>query len=309
MQLGCHIGGWWYGAMGYADDLILLAPNREVLQRMVGVFEKYGQEHNLVFSTDPVPSLSKTKCLYFCGRTRNVQYPAPVQLDGKSLPWVQHAVHLGHTLHQTLAMDKDCHRARAKFIDRSVDVREQFAFAQPQQVLKMVQILCCDAYGSMLWDLRSNTAEQFFKSWNTCVKLVYRVPRSTYTYLVEGFFASSQCSLRNQVLSRYPGFYRNLLASPSREVRMLARMVSDDPRSTTCKNLRYLRELTSMEQAEQYSSWRIRKSLPVQEVPENEKWRLGLLTKLMELRLVKYHEVQENKSIYVPWWIVSAAPR
>ena len=67
LQLGCHIGGWWYGALGYADDLILLAPNREVLQKMVVVCERYGVEHNLVFSTDPVPKLSKTKCIYFCG--------------------------------------------------------------------------------------------------------------------------------------------------------------------------------------------------------------------------------------------------
>ena len=30
LQLGCHIGGYWYGGCGYADDLILMAPNREV---------------------------------------------------------------------------------------------------------------------------------------------------------------------------------------------------------------------------------------------------------------------------------------
>jgi hypothetical protein len=124
LQLGCHIGGWWFGALGYADDLILLAPNREVLQSMVLVCERYGVEHNLVFSTDPVPRLSKTKCMYFCGRNGNVKYPAPVQLDGKPLPWVDHAVHLGHVLHQSVTMEKDCHRARAGFIDRSVDIRE-----------------------------------------------------------------------------------------------------------------------------------------------------------------------------------------
>ena len=269
MQLGCHIGGWWYGALGYADDLALLAPNREVLQKMVLVCEKYGEEHNLVFSTDPLPSLSKTKCVYFCGRTANVQYPAPVQLDGKNLPWVQHVMHLGHTLHQTVTMDKDCHRARAKFIDSSVDVRLQFSFAQPQQVLKMVQVLCCDAYGSMLWDLQSDPAEQFFKCWNTCVKLVYQLPRSTFTYLVEGFLASSQVSLRNQILSRYPGFYRKLLVSPSREVTMLAKMVSSDPRSSTCRNLKYLRKVARHEQVEKFSSWRVRELLPVRRVPEN----------------------------------------
>ena len=102
----------------------------------------------------------------------------------------------------------------------------------------------------MLWDLRGNPAEQYFKSWNTCVKLIYGVTRSTYTYLVEGFFSQDQTILRNQILSRYPGFYRKLLNSPSKEVRVLARMVAADPRSTTCKNLRYLREATGMENVE-----------------------------------------------------------
>ena len=54
-------------------------------QKMVTVCERYGREHNLVFSTDPIPARSKTKCMLFCGRMK-VQYPAPVILDGKELP-------------------------------------------------------------------------------------------------------------------------------------------------------------------------------------------------------------------------------
>ena len=122
LQLGCHIGGYWFGGCGYADDLILLAPNREVLQRMLLVCQNYAGEHNLVFSTDPVPAKSKTKCVYFCGRPGNVRYPDPVQLDGKDLPWVESADHLGHTLHQMTNMQKDCQRARAKFIDKTVQL-------------------------------------------------------------------------------------------------------------------------------------------------------------------------------------------
>ena len=125
----------------------------------------------------------------------------------------------------------------------------------------------------------------------------YRVPRSTFTYMVEGFLASSQVSLRNQILSRYPGFFRNLVASPSREVRMLAKMVSVDPRSPTCKNLKYLRRAANHDQAERFSSWRVRELLPVQSVPEKEKWRLGLLTHLMELRQKRYIEVEDSKQI------------
>ena len=82
---------------------------------MVQVCEKYGEDHNLVFSTDPV-----SKCVYFCGRPGKVRYPEPVQIDGKDLPWVQSANHLGHTLHQMTSMDKDCQRASAKYINKTV---------------------------------------------------------------------------------------------------------------------------------------------------------------------------------------------
>ena len=250
-----------------------------------------------MFSTDPVPSLSKTKCVFFCGRPGKVNYPDPVQLDGKDLPWVKSADHLGHTLHQMTNMEKDCQRARGKFIAKTLEIREQLSFANPQQIMQAVQILSTDAYGSMLWDLGSAQAEQFFKCWNTCVKLVYDVPRSTFTYLVEGFFAKGQPSLRNQVISRYSGFFRNLLKSPSKEVRVLARIVSSDPRSTTCVNLRYLRKLTGLGQPELYSSSRIRAALPVKEVPDCEKWRLGLITNLSKLKNERYLRVEDSKSL------------
>ena len=296
-QLGCHIGGYWFGGCGYADDLILLAPNREVLQRMLDICQLYAQDHNLVFSTDPVPAKSKTKCVYFCGRQGKVKYPDPVQLDGKDLPWVESADHLGHTLHQAVSMEKDCKRARAKFISKNIDIRDQLYFAHPDQIMQAVQFLCTDAYGSMLGDLGSESVEQFkVKSWNTCVKLVNKIPRSTFTYLVEGFFASSQISLRNQVLSRYQGFFRSLLESPSREVRALAIIVRSDPRSSTCKNLRYLEKMTGLK-SELYCSSRIRLALPVKKVPDSEQWRLGLMTNLMKMKNEKHLRVEDTKRV------------
>jgi hypothetical protein len=297
LGLGCHIGGLWYGGCGYADDLILLAPNRDVLQRMVDVCQLYAVEHNLVFSTDPVPALSKTKCIFFCGRAGKVKYPDPVKLDGQVLPWVESAVHLGHTLHQVTNMEKDCQIARAKFIDKTVQLREDLSFANADQILKAVQIICSDAYGSMLWKLSSDASEQFFKAWNTTVKLVYDVPRSTFTYLVEGHFAAGHTSLRNQILSRYSGFYRNLINSPSKEVRILARIVSGDPRSSTCSNLRYLQKMTGLSQPQFFSSAKVKIALPVKQVPESEKWRLGLLDNLLKMKKEKYLRVEDSKSI------------
>ena len=150
LGLGCHIGGYWFGASGYADDLILLAPCRDVLQQMLQICEIYAADHNLVFSTDPVPSQSKTKCIYFCGRQgKKVRYPEPLKLDGKDLPWVEEAEHLGHVLHQTCSMDKDCQRAKNSYIAKSMDILEDLRFATPVQQLRAVQVYCFDDYSAM----------------------------------------------------------------------------------------------------------------------------------------------------------------
>ena len=121
--------------------------------------------------------------------------------------------------------------------------------------------------------------------------------RNTYTYLVEGFLASGYTSLRNQILSRYPGFFRSLLESPSKEVRVLARIVERDPRSNTCSNLRYISDLSGLSQLERCSSTKVRMPLPVKKVPENEMWRLGLLTSLFKIQQEKFHGVEDFKNI------------
>ena len=194
-------------------------------------------------------------------------------------------------------MEADSQRARGKFLSMSTDVRERLSFACPQQVLHAIQIYCTDAYGSMLWDLGSSKSEQFYKCWNSCVKLLYGVPRNTFTYLIEGWFASDMPSLRNQILSRYPKFYRQLLESPSKEIRTLVRIVSGDPRSTTCKNLKLIRNLTNLSEAEYFSRHRILMDLPVKTVPQSEVWRLRLLESCMSLKVELDKRVQDTEQI------------
>ena len=160
-----------------------------------------------------------------------------------------------------------------------------------------MEIYCSDAYGSMIWDLGSNASEQLFKSWNTAVKLLYEVPRSTFTYLVEGHLAAGHTSLRNQIISRYPGFFRKLLYSPSKEVRVLARIVSVDPRSSSFSNLKYMEKLTGLIRPQFCSAAKVLESLPVKKVPESERWRLGLLDNLLKMKSERYQRVEDSKRI------------
>ena len=145
----------------------------------------------------------------------------------------------------------------------------------------------------MLWRLNSEPAESYFKCWNTAVKLINRVPRSTFTYLVEGYFARDQTSLRNQVLGRYTGFFHSLLNSPSKEICVLANVVARDPSSNTANNVQYVKEVTKLSPWN-FSQSKIKSALKSLEVPHTEQWRIGLLDTLLKLRNEKYISIEDS---------------
>ena len=247
--------------------------------------EAYGASLNLVFSTSQDPKKCKSFCLYFIGPRpdRRIKFPTPLRLNGVVLPWVRSAVHLGHTLHQDLTMSADAAVRRARFISSSVEVRSQFSFATPVQILRAVKVLSCDAYGSVLWRLDSEAATSFYKAYSSCVRRVYRLPQNTFTYLVEGHLSQGQTPLRNMVLGRFPAFFQKMAWGPSREVAIMAEIAARDQRTVTAGNLAHVSTLTRMDCAKE--GWLdLKAALPVQEVPDKEKWRLGLLDSLLRER-------------------------
>ena len=152
------------GIMVYADDVILLCPSRSGLQEMLKVTETFAEKHNIVFSTHEVPEKSKSKCIWFNGKSGDCKFPANVSLNGKELPWVKSALHLGHKLTQECNMEHGAWISRAKFIDKAVDIKEMFSFANPMQIVKAMDTYCNDWYGSCLWDLFGFQTKQWFNS-------------------------------------------------------------------------------------------------------------------------------------------------
>ena len=72
--------------------------------------------------------------MFFTRKSKgSIVYPTPVELDGKNLPWLERADHLGHVLHQSGSMFADGVRARASFMTRSSDIRDNLYFADPRQ--------------------------------------------------------------------------------------------------------------------------------------------------------------------------------
>ena len=248
----------------------------------------------IIFSTDPNPSNSKSKCVYMCGK-ENVVYPKKLSLHGKELPYVKHANHLGHELSQTCTMDQDIRIKKAKLIDASTEIRETFGFAEPTQVLKAIRVYAGHYYGAMLWDLKSDLCGQYCRVWNTSVKMVHIVPRSCHTYLVQNVLAPEFLPVKTELMARYANFYRNISNSACFELCLLAKTVSMDVRSTTRRNLSLIENETSLDPCIA-SPQEVKSSVKLCETPRNQDWRVNQLqTLLMERR--EKNSIMEDTSI------------
>ena len=300
LGIGCKVAGVYMGAVGFCDDLLLMAPTRDGMQVMLDTCQRFALKYNLMFSTDPNPEKSKTKCIFVCGRKKTLQKPDPLHLDGKVLPWVESAVHLGNFIHESGSMDKDAKVKRATFIRESTDLRESFGFASPSEILRAVKLYAGSHYGSSLWQFDSESAGQYFASWRTCVKLAWQVPRQTHTYMVDHLLSSDLTSVRCDIFARYIKFVRGLKMSPSMEVSVMCGVVAGDINTTTGQNLSVIRWETGLDPLTA-SLVKMKAAIGnrLAEVPGEDVWRLQYLCKLLEARGDAYYRGEDSHQLTV----------
>ena len=135
----------------------------------------------------------------------------------------------------------------------------------------------------MLWDLFGEKAGQLYRSWSTCVKLTWNVPRATHSFLVDNLLAAQFFTVKQQLLSRYVNFLKKLMRSTSPEVTTVANMVARCARSTTGSNLMKIERETNLDPWTT-PAWMIRETVQRAEVPPMKGWKVQYLGKLLDAR-------------------------
>ena len=82
--VGCNLGNVFCGVVGYADDILLLAPSRSAMETMLSICENYAGDNNLEFSTDPDPVKSKSKFIFMRGKIIDHQTKGKSVVKSKS---------------------------------------------------------------------------------------------------------------------------------------------------------------------------------------------------------------------------------
>ena len=230
-------------AYGCADDVTLLAPTREGLQRMLYICEEFAESHSMIFSTDPNPPKSKSKGLYF-SRSRTADKIHPVKLNKNCLPWVSTAKHLGHHLSSILSVSPyspetrtDLLRKRVILFDKIRQVQQQFGQYEPQLVLQLLFIYSTALYVSPHWWSYSEELHKLNRSWNTAVKIIWNLPYAPHTHFLEDICPVQH--LEHVLLSKYIGSIQNLSESSGNTEAYFGSCMCNQS-SGTCRNLQYL---------------------------------------------------------------------
>ena len=280
---GCRIYGVFYGAMIYADDIFLLSASRTGLQEMINISHRFAAKMNLRFGTNAIPDKSKTKCIIF-SQKRQVKGPIKeIVLDGNILPWVTQVKHLGHTIEADNSMSADVNQKRCTFIGKVNSLMQEFHFATPEVLLKLVQTYACNVYGANVWNLFSKESQKLFTSYNVAIRNIFNLPRTTHRYLIEP--VSDAPHLYSMLLSRYVTFSKSLLENDAFEVRFLADIMMKNMRSVLGKSIVKIGELCR-EKGDIYniSAKKVKDRVQYAPIPPAEVWRVSMVKELLNLR-------------------------
>ena len=190
------------GTLGYADHNFLMSPILDGLQDMLKTCEDYSKTHNLVFSTNPGPSKSKTKCLAFLHKPKTLR---KMMLCGDPLPWWDSGNHLGNKIVTSSdGIKQDMREKRARYVGRNAELCQEFDFAHPRTMFRINQIYHSLFTGSPLWDLFCRESEMIESSWNISFKIMFNIPRETHTYFTE--VISEEPHVRTILIKRFISF-------------------------------------------------------------------------------------------------------
>ena len=291
---GCFLGLHWYGALAYADDLLLLSPSVQGLQKLVDICENHAKENDLLFSTDPDPEKSKTKCLAF--NCKNRKSLSNIVLDGNPLPWKEHAKHIGNTLHEDGTMNKDIKCKRAEFINKCINMNQEFQCISCQNQVKLLRIYNSHFTGSCLWSFDSENFKQLTRSWNVNLRIPFDLPLETPSWIVEQL--SNGRHAKQVIMKMYIKFLESLVKSTKPAVQALVKRTHKDVRTHTGANIRHILLETGILVTPGETKSFILNELCVYEVPKEHEWKKGLLISLLEIRdskwMVQFDEESEN---------------
>ena len=226
---GCKIGGYYYGALSYADDLTLMCPSLYGLQQMLKICETFGTTFGVKYNP------SKSMVMYI-GR-QNYQLP-DLYLAGQPLKWVSMIKHLGNYVRSDLSENTEISHKRGDLIGRVNGMCATFYKSSDSVKQEIFNSQCSHLYGCESWNFAQPAVDRFRKTWNHGVRKIFGLPYQTHTKYLQYFIGRPYVTC--QIYQRFYKLLQTMVQSKNSLVAYIAKLMLYDSSSIICRNLQII---------------------------------------------------------------------
>ena len=158
---------------------------------------------------------------------------------------------------------------------------QEFPSTHPEVKCKINRIYNSSLALSLLWDLSSENVRKLENSWSVSVRHMWNLPLSSHRYLIEPL---SGIHARIMLYSRFINFVQSARRSPKSIVQFMLQKVIKDPRTLTGKNSKVILEATGEKDIFEIKTSAIKKTLKFKEIEEAEKYRVGFIEEITNIK-------------------------
>ena len=171
--LGCNIGNVCCGIIGYADDILLLAPTVQSLNHMVKICEAYADEYDIKFNG------AKSQLMIFGKCKENID----VYVCEQKVKVVTEMKYLGNTISNSIH-DPLVHHVKNDFICKVNSFLANFNNVSSYVKNSLFQQYCFSLYGSNLCMLDHNSMNDLRVAWRKAIRRLWKLPYTTHCKLL-----------------------------------------------------------------------------------------------------------------------------
>ena len=173
-DIGCHIGCYYVGSIGYADDVTLLCPTRHGLQKMLNICETFGSKYNVTYNPKKTVSLIYDKLLIIDAKC--------VTLCNVDIEWTTFVEYLGNILSFNGKDYNDICSKRGDFISSVNSITGNFTGLSCDILNVLFKSYWCCFYGCQTWCLYDKALNVLFTAFNKGLRPIWGLPYQTHQH-------------------------------------------------------------------------------------------------------------------------------
>ena len=144
--IGCNIAGLFMNHFSYADDMSMLAPSADGLQKLLSICTDYAKKYGTVFNS------LKSVCMCIKPLKYKLARIPIIYLAGAAMQYVNNFKYLGYVITDNLVDVQDMQRQLRSIYVKCNMLIYRFNSCTPEVKVQLFQSYCSNFYCSHLWN-------------------------------------------------------------------------------------------------------------------------------------------------------------